>query len=108
MQREIKTTGDTSANSRSDAPLTFLTVEDVAERLKVPKSSVYELTRFRQNPEQPRLPARRVGHSLRFLSSDIDAWILALPLHTHLQKRKYVKKGSTRRTKVATLARASA
>jgi excisionase family DNA binding protein len=96
MPREHKPTGAANAKSVSGAPITpaVLTVEDVAARLQISKASIYELTRFRQSPETPRLPARKIGRSLRFLASEIDAWLLGLPQHTHLQKRRYLKKGA--------------
>jgi excisionase family DNA binding protein len=94
MTREHKPTGAANAKGVSGAPITpaVLTVEDVAVRLQVSKASVYELTRFRQDPETPRLPARKIGRSLRFVAADIDAWVLALPKRANLQKRRYLKK----------------
>jgi excisionase family DNA binding protein len=94
MTREYKPTGAANANNVSGAPITpaVLTVEDVAARLRISKASVYELTRFRQDPETPRLPARKIGRSLRFVAAEIDAWMLALPHQAHLQKRRYFKK----------------
>jgi len=94
MQREAKPTGATSVNNASKAPtsLAVLTVGDVAGRLQISKTAVYELTRFRQLADTPRLPARKIGRSLRFIASEIDAWLLSLPKHTHLQKRRYLKK----------------
>jgi excisionase family DNA binding protein len=95
MTREHKPTGATNARCVSGAPttsLTVLTVEDVAARLQISKASIYELTRFREAANTPRLPARKIGRSMRFVAADIDAWVLALPKHTHLQKRRYLKK----------------
>ena len=94
MSRTNKSTGFTNANSVPGAPTTpaVLTVEDVAARLQISKASVYELTRFREAADTPRLPARKIGRSLRFVAADIDAWVLALPKHANLQKRRYLKK----------------
>jgi excisionase family DNA binding protein len=94
MSREHKPKGAANASSVSGAPLTpaVLTVENVAARLQISKASVYELTRFRLDPGTPRLPARKIGRSLRFVASELDAWVLSLPQHTHLQKRRYLKK----------------
>jgi predicted DNA-binding transcriptional regulator AlpA len=56
----------------------ILTVEDLATLLKVSTRQVYELTKqrtrsgdIRQNP----LPVLRVGGSVRFRKSDIEAWL---------------------------------
>ena len=52
MPLKHKPTGAANASSVSGAPTTpaVLTVEDVAARLQISKASVYELTRFRQDP----------------------------------------------------------
>jgi excisionase family DNA binding protein len=94
MTRKHKPTGATNANSISGAPITpaVLTVADVAARLQISKAGVYELTRFREAAGTPRLPARKIGRSLRFVAADIDAWVRALPQHANLQKRHYFKK----------------
>jgi excisionase family DNA binding protein len=94
MQRETKSTGATGVNRAPSAPpsVAVLTVEEVAERLQISKAAVYELTRFRQAAETPRLPARKIGRSLRFIAGEIDSWVLSLPKHRHLQKRHYVRK----------------
>jgi excisionase family DNA binding protein len=96
MSREHKPTGAANASSVSGAPINpaVLTVEDVAARLQISKASVYELTRFREAADTPRLPARKIGRSLRFVAADLDAWILALPKHAHLQKRRYLKRNA--------------
>ena len=93
MQRQTRLTGVASGFGGSKAPtnLAVLTVEEVAERLQISKAAVYELTRFRQAVDTPRLPARKIGRSLRFISSEIDTWLLGLPQHTHLQKRRYIR-----------------
>jgi predicted DNA-binding transcriptional regulator AlpA len=71
----------------------ILTVQQVADRLQIPVSSVYEKTRFRGGNEPSPLPCRRVGRFLRFLSSEVDAWFLGLPQITKTAKRKYQRKG---------------
>jgi excisionase family DNA binding protein len=68
---------------------TILTVQGVADRLQVSKATVYELTRFRQSAGIPRLPARKVGKQLRFITAEVDMWFAGLPRHKHLQKRSY-------------------
>lgn len=55
-----------------------MTVDEVAAMLKISKSSVYELTNERTRSgdirEHP-LPVLRIGSSLRFRKSDVEAWI---------------------------------
>jgi excisionase family DNA binding protein len=94
MTRDHRPTGAPNVNSVSGAPINpaVLTVDDVAARLQISKASVYELTRFREAADTPRLPARKIGRSLRFIAADIDAWVLALPKHANLQKRHYFKR----------------
>lgn len=56
----------------------ILTVDDVAGWLKVSKSQVYELTKARTRSGDPRkhpLPVLRVGSSVRFRKSDVEAWV---------------------------------
>lgn len=93
MSREIKNLKIPSVNPLVDASA-ILTVEQVAARLQITKAGVYELTRFRQAADTPRLPARKIGRSLRFLAAEIDGWMLSLPQHKHLQKRRYIKKAT--------------
>jgi len=53
-------------------PQDILTPAELAKRLKVPKSWVYEKLRPRQtNP----LPAFRIGHYLRFDWAAVSAWL---------------------------------
>ena len=49
----------------------LLTADDVASLLRVPRSTIYELTRSR------RLPHVKVGRRTLFVRSDLDAWIIA-------------------------------
>jgi predicted DNA-binding transcriptional regulator AlpA len=71
---------------------TILTVAEVASFLKIPASSVYEKTRFRSGQKSvPVLPHRRVGKYLRFILSEVEAWLLALPQSTKTKKRGYRK-----------------
>lgn len=69
----------------------ILTVAEVAGLLKVPQSSIYEWTRFRTHQRVP-LPHRKVGKYLRFLRSEVDAWLVGLPQATNSKKRRYVRK----------------
>lgn len=56
----------------------ILTADEVAAMLKVSKSQVYELANARTRTgdlrEHP-LPALRIGGSVRFRMSDVEAWI---------------------------------
>ena len=61
--------------SLQTAPSTLediLTGEDIALRLKLKSSTIYELTRRRN--KRP-LPAMRAGKVLRFYWSDMDKWL---------------------------------
>jgi excisionase family DNA binding protein len=51
----------------------ILTIEQVAERLQLKPSTVYELTRRRSR--RP-LPVLRAGKFLRFRWSEIEAWLV--------------------------------
>jgi len=53
-------------------PVGLLTVEEVAELLKVPASWVYERTRRRGHE---RLPGFRLGKCWRFDESEVRAWL---------------------------------
>ena len=50
----------------------LLTIEEVAEFLRVPRSWVYERTRRRA---QDRIPGFRLGKYWRFRETDIRAWV---------------------------------
>ncbi len=71
----------TEVQARTELPLLagpLLTADDVASLLRIPRSTVYELTRSR------RLPHVKVGRGTLFVRSDLDAWIVAsrvMPLH---------------------------
>lgn len=64
----------------------ILTVEEVANLLQIPRSSVYEKTRARRGAVPP-LPCRRVGKYLRFFEAEVLEWLVALP-QTKLVRRK--------------------
>jgi excisionase family DNA binding protein len=71
------------------APSRIMTVQQVAELLQIPKSSVYEKTRMRPNTTPP-LPCRRVGRYLRFFDSEVMAWLVALPQNKLVQLKRRV------------------
>jgi hypothetical protein len=89
MVDEVKRTG--TPNQPAE-PIQVLGVAQVAERLGIPKSSVYEMTRFRGSTAQPPIPCKRVGRYLKFLSTDLDKWLVALPLAVNRMKRQYRRK----------------
>jgi predicted DNA-binding transcriptional regulator AlpA len=59
-------------------PPKIMTVQQVADLLQIPKSSVYEKTRRRPNTTSP-LPCRRVGKYLRFFEGEVLDWLTNLP-----------------------------
>jgi excisionase family DNA binding protein len=92
MQRKKpSTTTDTKLALPASGATEVLTVAETAALLKVPASSIYEWTRFRSTQRVP-LPHRKVGKYLRFLRSEVDAWLVALPQARNTQKRRYIKK----------------
>jgi predicted DNA-binding transcriptional regulator AlpA len=81
LERKRRITEASKAQGVPSAPITeapiILTVQEVAQRLQVPRSSIYERTRYRgaQNSVAV-IPHRRLGKYLRFLQSEVDAWFL--------------------------------
>ena len=65
----------------------IMTVQQVAELLQIPISSVYEKTRRRPNANSP-LPCRRVGKYLRFFDSEVMEWLVALPQNKLVQRKR--------------------
>jgi len=70
MQRKRQAVEKVMASPSTNAEL--LTVGEVAERLKVPTSWVYERTRKRSSD---RLPGFRLGKYWRFCEADLQAWL---------------------------------
>jgi excisionase family DNA binding protein len=60
----------------SESLAMVLTAQEVAERLRVPVSWVYERTR-RRGPGC--IPHRKMGKYLRFLAEEVDDWFRSLP-----------------------------
>jgi excisionase family DNA binding protein len=52
-----------------DPSLEVMTVSEVAEYLRIPKSSVYTLA------QDGRIPSRKVGRQWRFVRQAIDEWL---------------------------------
>jgi len=65
----------------------ILTVEEVANLLQIPRSSVYEKTRSRPNSTPP-LPCRRVGKYLRFFEAEVMTWLVGLPQNQSVRRTK--------------------
>ncbi len=61
-----------SLQTAPSTPEDILTGEDIALRLKLKSSTIYELTRRRN--KRP-LPAMRAGKVLRFYWSDVVRWL---------------------------------
>jgi predicted DNA-binding transcriptional regulator AlpA len=56
----------------------IMTVEEVAAWLKISKWQVYELAKARTRSGDIRsnpIPALRIGSSVRFCKTDVEAWI---------------------------------
>jgi predicted DNA-binding transcriptional regulator AlpA len=87
-------TSPITTTPKQEGELQILTVQQVANRLQIPASSVYEKTRFRGATGPTPLPARRVGKYLRFIAAEIDAWLLSLPQAVKRTKRPYRRKKS--------------
>jgi predicted DNA-binding transcriptional regulator AlpA len=95
MQRKPRPAGTTDANTSPAVPTTqceVLTVAETAAWLKVPPSSIYEWTRYRGSNRGTPLPHRKIGKYIRFLRSEIDAWIVGLPQAANSRKRKYIRR----------------
>jgi predicted DNA-binding transcriptional regulator AlpA len=87
----METTKTNAPNQQRDVTQ-ILGVQEVADRLGIPKSSVYEKTRFRGANGQAPLPCRRVGRYLKFLAADVEQWLLSIPLSVNRTKRPYHRK----------------
>jgi predicted DNA-binding transcriptional regulator AlpA len=69
-----------------------LTVQQVANLLQVSPASIYEMTRYRRTRSASVLPHRKIGRYLRFLSLEVEAWLLDQPHAVNAHKRGYVRK----------------
>jgi excisionase family DNA binding protein len=73
MARDLKPVGAESFAARKSINVQeLLTVEEVAEMLRVPSSWVYGHTRRRATN---RIPGFRLGKYWRFHEADVNAWI---------------------------------
>ena len=69
----------------------ILGVAEVAKMLGVPPSSVYEWCRHRATNRGAVIPHRRLGKYLKFVRSEIEAWVLNTPHDVRTSKRAYRK-----------------
>ena len=65
----------------------ILTVQQVADLLQIPKSSVYEKCRA-SHGNTPALPFRHVGRYLRFFEAEVLAWMNALPKNYVIRRKR--------------------
>ena len=49
--------------------ISLLTIEELSERLKIPKKTIYKWTQSNQ------IPCIKLGKHLRFVETDIDQWL---------------------------------
>ncbi|ULA59021.1 MAG: HTH17 domain-containing protein [Nitrospira sp.] len=75
MNNAIVPTTNVSLDSVSPSEGEILTVSDVAQFLRVPKSTVYKLARLGE------LPASKIGKHWRFLRRDIHDWMHSRTQH---------------------------
>lgn len=90
----MKTDKPNPATAVVSRPTEVLTVAETAALLKVPPSSIYEWTRYRGSHRGTPLPHRKVGKYLRFLRSEVDAWLVGLPQAVNVRKRQYTRKAA--------------
>ncbi len=68
---------DPNASSSTSPPRfeELLTPEELAAKLKVPTSTVFELTRKRTAKSRPPMPKLKVGKFVRFRLSEVITWM---------------------------------
>jgi excisionase family DNA binding protein len=69
MNNDMATSTQAIVNGAASMDHEILTVMDVAQFLRVPKSTVYKLARLGE------LPASKIGKHWRFLRRDINQWM---------------------------------
>ena len=62
----------------------YLTLDEVAEHLQVPKTTLYKFTS--RNTTRPRLRGVRIGRALRFRLSDVEEWLRGLEVVSSVDK----------------------
>jgi predicted DNA-binding transcriptional regulator AlpA len=95
MNRKPRLTGTMDTNPVPAVPTTprlqIMGVHEVAVMLGVPDSSVYEWCRYRATNRGSVIPHRRLGKYLKFIRSEVEAWLLQMPYTVRLKKRAYRK-----------------
>ena len=86
MKNLARTSNDMQHLIPSPEPV-IMTVDEVSDLLKIPRSSVYEKTRVRRGSVPP-IPCRRTGKFLRFIRSEVLQWYLSLPQNTPLRRKR--------------------
>jgi len=66
-------------------PANILTPEELAERLKVPVTWVFEKTRRRASADNP-LPTMKIGRYLRFDWVQVSAWLHSTTTRTRSRR----------------------
>jgi predicted DNA-binding transcriptional regulator AlpA len=85
----MRSNAQPTPNATNGQPPKILTVQQVADLLQIPISSIYEKTRARSSHGAiPPLPCRRVGKYLRFFDSEVMAWLTALPQNNLVQRKR--------------------
>ena len=88
----MATTKSSPSPTVPTAPLVLMDVEELATYLKVERSFVYDRLRHRSSQEANPMPAHRMSGYWRFVKSEIDDWLLALPRTVSSRKRKYARR----------------
>jgi excisionase family DNA binding protein len=57
--------------------IAILDIEELSERLKVPKSTIYKWAR------EKKIPCLKLGKHIRFIESDIDQWLKSKEVFSH-------------------------
>ena len=71
VREEIEAAKGANGNGHNAAPSPLLTVGDLHEALKVPKSWIYDRTRRKKDP----IPHFKVGRYPRFDLAEVKAWL---------------------------------
>lgn len=65
-------------HTASGARIPLLTVAEAAAYLRLTEKALRRrIARFEQDPVKYYLPVRRIGGSIRFMASELDAWTVA-------------------------------
>jgi excisionase family DNA binding protein len=78
-----------NSSKQESQETTWLETKDAAKHIKVPVSSVYQLTHLNQIPHQ------KIGRRLRFRKSDLDRWLESKS--QPVIKKSFIYKHTTRK-----------